>query len=141
MYLFVYGTLMSNIPSSMSKFLRRRATLIGKATTVGRLYDLGQYPGFVPGGEGSVKGELWRLEEERAEQTMEMLDAYESVTGGPEDEYRRVELSVSVSDGGKFLAFTYEYIKPLVKASLIPLGNYSTFYAGNEAHQEFVNGV
>ncbi|SEP98395.1 gamma-glutamylcyclotransferase family protein [Neolewinella agarilytica] len=140
MYLFVYGTLMSNIPSSMSKFLRRRGTLIGKGTVVGTLYDLGQYPGFVAGGEGKVKGELYRLEEARAEQTMEMLDAYESVTGAPEDEYRKIELKVTVGDGGTFTAVTYEFTKSVVDKKTIPLGNYSAFYPTNTEHQRFVNG-
>ncbi|MGB3801726.1 MAG: gamma-glutamylcyclotransferase family protein, partial [Lewinella sp.] len=65
-YLFVYGTLRSDIPSSMSKFLRRRATLVGKATVAGRLVDLGGYPGFLAG-EGKAKGELYRLSVEEAE--------------------------------------------------------------------------
>lgn len=140
MYLFVYGTLMSNIPSSMSKFLRRRATLIGKATTPGRLYDLGLYPGFVGGGEGFVKGELYRLEEARQDQTLEMLDAYESVTGASEDEYHRVEVTVQVNGGGTFQAQTYEFVEDVVGKTLIPRGDYPAYYPTNPDHEKFVNG-
>ena len=139
-YLFVYGTLLTGIPSSMSKFLRRRALLIGKATVAGKLYDLGMYPGFVAGGDEQVKGELYRLNAETVEETLEMLDAYESVTGAPEDEYRRIELEVQVNDGGKFGAFTYAYVKPVEDLPVIPNGNYAAFYPGNAEHQRFVNG-
>ncbi|TXF91181.1 gamma-glutamylcyclotransferase [Neolewinella aurantiaca] len=140
MHLFVYGSLLSNIPSSMSKFLRRRATLIGKATTPGSLYDLGMYPGFVPGGEELVKGELYHINPESEALTMEMLDAYESVTGEPEDEYSRVEIAVQVSGGGTFKAETYVFMGETEGKQLIPKGDYPAYYVGNADHGRFVNG-
>ncbi|MEM9928352.1 MAG: gamma-glutamylcyclotransferase family protein [Bacteroidota bacterium] len=140
MYLFVYGTLLSNIPSSMSKFLRRRATLIGKATTAGQLFDLGMYPGFVGGGAEKVTGELYRLEEARQEQTIEMLDAYESVTGASEDEYHRIEVEVQVGGGGTFSAQTYEYLGNTTGKERIPRGDYPAYYAAHPEHEKFVNG-
>lgn len=124
----------------MSKFLRRRAHLIGKATASGKLYDLGMYPGFVTAAEGVVQGELYRINEENAEETMQMLDAYESVTGAPEDEYKRIEVSVHVSDGGKFNAYTYEYSKATDALKMIPMGNYAAYYPGKKDHERFVNG-
>lgn len=140
MHLFVYGTLLSNIPSSMSKFLRRRAALVGKATVSGKLYDLGMYPGFVAGGDGNVIGELYLVESEKEAQTMEMLDAYESVTGEAEDEYRRVEVEAKVGGGGTFTAQTYEFTGSVDGKSLIPKGNYPAFFEGNKEHSRFVNG-
>jgi len=140
MHLFVYGTLLSNIPSSMSKFLRRRASLVGKATAPGKLYDLGMYPGFVAGGEDNVIGELYLIKPENEEQTMEMLDAYESVTGEEEDEYRRIELTAQVGGGGSFKAQTYEFIGSVEGRALIPKGNYPAFYASSDEHARFVNG-
>ncbi|MEM6769531.1 MAG: gamma-glutamylcyclotransferase family protein [Bacteroidota bacterium] len=140
MYIFVYGTLLTSIPSSMSKFLRRRGQLIGKATVSGTLYDLGMYPGYVAGEEGRVKGELYRLNPETVEMTVDMLDAYESVTGAPEDEYRKIEVMAKVNDGGSFKAFTYEFTKSVAGKAVIPLGDYAAFYPGNEAHGRFVNG-
>lgn len=124
----------------MSKFLRRRATLIGKATTLGKLYDLGLYPGFFSGGEGQVKGELYRLEEARQNQTLEMLDAYESVTGASEDEYHRIEVTVQVSGGGTFQAETYELVEDVADKPLIPRGDYPAYYLTNPEHEKFVNG-
>ncbi len=140
MYLFVYGSLLSNIPSSMSKYLRRRATLVSKSTTPGKLYDLGMYPGFVAGGDDLVKGELYLLKPENEAQTLEMLDAYESVTGEPEDEYLRGEVIVQVGDGGTFKAETYIFRGDVGDKTLIPRGDYPAYYEGNSDHERFVNG-
>ncbi|MEM1357258.1 MAG: gamma-glutamylcyclotransferase family protein [Bacteroidota bacterium] len=139
-HLFVYGTLLSDIPSSMSKFLRRRGKLIGKASVAGTLYDMGMYPGFVAGGSGTVKGELYRLEGDNAKESLSMIDAYESVTGAGNDEYRRITIKGRVSDGGPFEAFTYEIRKKPRGMPEIPRGNYSAFFKGNKEHQRFVNG-
>ena len=139
-HLFVYGTLLSGIPSSMSKFLSRKGELIGPATTEGRLYDLGLYPGFVPGEGGSVGGELHRIDPEFAEMTWEMLDAYEGVTGEPEDEYRRSSISVRTAEGEAFTADTYVFLGDVAKKSTIPDGDYRRFFAATPAHQRFVNG-
>lgn len=135
-FLFVYGTLMSNIPSSMSKFLRRRATLIGKATVSGTLIDLGGYPGLLTGG-GTVKGELYRFNEDRREESWSMLDAYESVTGAPEDEYRKESIDVRVNGGGKFSATTYVYVGSTKGKEVIPNGDYPPFYKNNPEHRKF----
>jgi gamma-glutamylcyclotransferase (GGCT)/AIG2-like uncharacterized protein YtfP len=135
-YLFVYGTLRSDIPSSMSKFLSRRATLIGKATTEGRLIDLGGYPGFLSGG-GTVKGELYRINKDRAEETWQLLDAYEGVSGLSSEEYRRTEVSTKVAGGGNFRAHTYEYQQSAGGKPEIANGDYPPFYRNNPAHQKF----
>ncbi len=50
-YLFVYGTLQSSLRwglgSAERKRLARESTLVGPASTSGRLYDLGAFPGLV----------------------------------------------------------------------------------------------
>ena len=140
MYLFVYGTLLTSIPSSMSKFLRRKGQLVGKATVTGKLFDLGMYPGYISTGSERVKGELYRLNPETAAMTVEMLDAYEGVTGAPEDEYRKIEVMAKVNDGGSFKAYTYEYKGDAAGKEAIPMGDYAAFYPGNKAHERFVNG-
>lgn len=124
----------------MSKFLRRRSKLVGKATVAGELYDLGMYPGFKAGGSGRVTGELYKLDDKRASETIEMLDAYEGVTGEKEDEYLRKEVECRVTDGGKFTAMTYISRSIPASAKQITKGNYASFYAGNSNHQKFVNG-
>ena len=44
--LFVYGTLRPFVAIPMARWLRRAARYVGPATTRGRLYDLGSYPGM-----------------------------------------------------------------------------------------------
>ncbi|NJB86378.1 gamma-glutamylcyclotransferase (GGCT)/AIG2-like uncharacterized protein YtfP [Lewinella marina] len=136
-YLFVYGTLRSDIPSSMSKFLRRRATLVGKATVAGKLIDLGGYPGFIAGGGTMTKGELYRIREDQEEETWQLLDAYEGVSGLPSEEYRRIEVEARVAAGGKFMAQTYEYQQSTGGKAEIPHGDYPPFYRNNPAHRKF----
>ncbi|WP_116126555.1 gamma-glutamylcyclotransferase [Lewinella sp. IMCC34183] len=135
-YLFVYGTLRSDIPSSMSKFLRRRAALVGKATTAGHLIDLGGYPGFVRG-SGKTTGELYRINADQAEETWQLLDAYEGVSGLATEEYGKVEIDVQVAGGGKFRARTYAYQLPHAGKTEIPHGDYPPFYRNNPAHRKF----
>ncbi len=135
-YLFVYGTLRSDIPSSMSKFLRRRASLVGKATASGRLYDLGGYPGFASGG-GKVTGELYRMDDSQAEESWQLLDAYESISGSSSDEYKRIPIDVQVAAGGKFRAQTYALQQSISGKAEIPGGDYPPFYRSNPAHRKF----
>lgn len=135
-HLFVYGTLRSDIPSSMSKFLRRRATLVGKATAGGRLVDLGGYPGFIQG-SGTVKGELYRINPDQAEETWQLLDAYEGVTGAGSEDYRKLEIEVRVSGGGAFRALAYEYQKSASGKTEIPHGDYPPYYRNNAEHRKF----
>ena len=134
--LFVYGTLLSEIPSSMSKFLRRRAELLGAATAGGRLYDLGGYPGFVRGTGTTVRGELYRIKTDRAQETWDLLDAYEGVTGAPNEQYRKIKLDVRCGTN-VHTATTYEYTETPKRLTEIPNGNYLPFYANNPEHQKF----
>ncbi|WP_152572210.1 gamma-glutamylcyclotransferase [Jejuia pallidilutea] len=46
-YLFVYGTLLSNIENSMSRFLSANSEYVGKAYFVGKIYNIHDYPGAI----------------------------------------------------------------------------------------------
>ena len=65
--LFVYGTLRPFVDIPMAKWLRRAARYMGPATTRGRLYDLGAYPGMrAARGRGEfVAGDLYRVSRRR----------------------------------------------------------------------------
>lgn len=80
--LFVYGTLLSGIDHPMGRKLRNEATLLGPASTRGRLYQISWYPGLVPSTETNdmVKGELYRLPE--PQKSFIWLDEYEAVDSG-----------------------------------------------------------
>ena len=140
MHLFVYGTLLSTIPSSMAKFLRRRATLVGAATVQGQLYNLGMYPGFTTKGSATVTGEVYALDVKRAEETLAMLDAYEGVTGEREDEYHRGTVTCTLQNDRKIEAQTYISSSVPGGAATIAGGDYAEFYQRNAEHQRFVNG-
>ena len=140
MHLFVYGTLLSTVPSNMAKFLQRRAKLIGPATVVGTLHDLGMYPGFTTKGADTIVGEVYDIEADRSAQTLEMLDAYEGVTGEAEDEYVRSDIECTLSNGETLTAQTYVSVKLSPDSQPISSGDYTTFYRTNEAHQRFING-
>jgi len=97
---FVYGTLMKG-ERNHSAYLCE-ADLLGDATLEGYdIYDLGSYPGIVPG-SGTVYGELYEIHEE----DVKLMDYLE-------DEgrlYKRVEVEVfakSFNDMEKAYAYVY----------------------------------
>ena len=89
--LFVYGTLRSGFDNPYARLLRERSVFVGNATVRGTTRDLGRYPGFTPGAEGEVKGELYRLETPVA--TLAALDNYEG------EEYERVTIDCRFEGG------------------------------------------
>jgi gamma-glutamylcyclotransferase (GGCT)/AIG2-like uncharacterized protein YtfP len=74
-HLFVYGTLRSGGGAAE---LLRGCRLVGTATVAGTLYDLGDYPALVLGGDGRVEGEVWRCPAD----LLRRLDEYEGVAEG-----------------------------------------------------------
>jgi len=66
--LFVYGTLRPFVDIAMAKWLRSNARHLGSATTPGRLYDLGAYPGMrvARGRRERVVGDVYRIANARA---------------------------------------------------------------------------
>ena len=81
------------------------------ATTVGRLFDFGDYPGLVTGDQ-QVAGELWYVAADHLEQTLLTLDQIEDFRGQDDDLYKRIIVECDV--GGLFQwAFTYLYHQAL----------------------------
>ena len=76
-YLFVYGTLRSQMNDLLHRLLETQAILVGTGTFQGKLYDLGRYPGAVPsrGSTDRVIGEIYRFNE--PQRAFEILDEYE----------------------------------------------------------------
>ena len=102
--IFVYGTLLSTVPSAASKWLLQHAQLLGEASFPGALYDLGSYPGFVltTTSSGRVAGEILQLYDPVA--AFAFLDIYEGLDE-QEPLYRRDVLEHP--DYG--LVWTYAY--------------------------------
>lgn len=125
-YLFVYGTLRSASPHTMSGVLAKRATLVGEATAQGLLFDLGSYPGavHVVGSRSRIRGELYRL---RSPYALTILDAYERCgRGNPQPHlFRRQTTEVRlVGSGDSLRAWIYWYRGSIDGAAPIPSGEY-----------------
>ena len=122
-HLFVYGSLMPHTGGTFARAERTRlandSTIAGPASLMGRLFDLGDYPGLVipPNGAGAaaVHGVLLRLKDPDA--TFGWLDPFEDIEPGRDPEmnaYARILGSVT-TDGGDEIA-TWVYVMRRVPA-------------------------
>lgn len=121
--LFVYGTLRPGLDGPMARWLADRAEWIGAGWIGGKLYQVADYPGFVPGEAGRVYGDLFALPD--AEALLARLDAYEECT--PDDplphEYRRERCLVETADG-PVDAWVYLYALSVTGHRVIASGDY-----------------
>lgn len=128
-YLFVYGSLLKKINHPLHKKLARHSDFLGNATTRGRLFNVGAYPGLALSGKetGVVRGELYQLRQRRL--ILSILDRYEGC--GPQaarpHEYRREIVPVELIDGQLLLAWTYIYNRPTSGLQTIAGGDYLEF--------------
>ncbi len=116
--LFVYGQLRRGQIGHQRLGLEQRTDWLGPARIHGRLYDFGDYPGLILGGDGIVHGEVLAFADPAL---WTVLDAYEDYD--PErseaSEYRRVEVELL---GGAGRAWTYEYNRSVEDRPLIVSG-------------------
>lgn len=133
--IFVYGTLLSEVPSAASKWLHQHAQLLGEVSFPGAIYDLGSYPGFVsvPSAADLVLGEVYQLHD--AVQAFQYLDKYEGVEER-EPQYRREELAHP--DHGA--VWTYIYQGETKDLPLIVGGDYRNYYEQQAGHRLFIRG-
>ncbi len=111
--LFAYGTLMCGLP--LYHLIEGRAEFVAAGSIGGRLVDLGGYPGALPGGPGTIRGEVYRL---RSADVLAALDSAE----GPE--FPRRLTPVRLDDGGEVQAWTYWFNGSVNGAVPIPHGDY-----------------
>jgi gamma-glutamylcyclotransferase (GGCT)/AIG2-like uncharacterized protein YtfP len=100
--LFAYGTLRRGAP--MHGLLEGRTTWLGRASTAGRLLDLGEFPGLVPAQAPSdrVHGDLFAIADAQREELLDALDRYEGAS------FERVQQPVE-GPRGPTLAWVYAY--------------------------------
>jgi gamma-glutamylcyclotransferase (GGCT)/AIG2-like uncharacterized protein YtfP len=124
-YLFVYGTLRPALAPAQMKPLIERLRPLGHATVVGKLYDLGAYPGatFEPG--GLIVGEVLELTEDEA--VLAALDLYEGYDSTDEAQslFVRRRCTAWLSDGHAIECWVYVYQQSLQDAEWITGGDYS----------------
>ena len=87
-HLFTYGTLKSAITTPAGRELLRGCERVGEGVVSGTLYDAGEYPALLLGGEGTVEGEVWRC----PAPLLRVLDRYEGVEEGL---FRRAAVEVA----------------------------------------------
>ena len=128
--LFVYGTLRPFTGSSMAVWLLANAVHLGRGRVLGRLYDLGAYPGMIAARRDGewVVGDLYRLR--RPGPTLRVLDRYEwgsSGRGRPRfaRERRLVELA-----RGSTPAWVYLYRLPVSIRARVRRGDYERVAGG-----------
>ncbi len=110
-YLFVYGTLRSDVHNSQRYRLGAAANLIDTAFITGKLYDFGKYPAAIICTNGyPVRGELYHLPNPIV---LTALDRYENGDATTHSEYRREKVRVQPSRGGPVWAWVYLYNRAL----------------------------
>lgn len=124
---FVYGTLLDGMSRCDALW---GATFLGLAFARGDLYDLGEYPGLVPG-DGIVYGELYAIDEDiRLD-----LDRIEGYVPGCDDRSIYLRRSIDVSlmkDGRPLQAEVYVYNRDLSRAKRIDHGDYRRHHLESE---------
>jgi gamma-glutamylcyclotransferase (GGCT)/AIG2-like uncharacterized protein YtfP len=112
-HIVFYGTLRAGYDAHARLRLRSAFTYVGKCTLGGTLYDLGRYPGFVPGA-GVAEGELYRIEKSSLLQKLDEFEGFD--THHPERSpfvraMIRVKASAVGSAAGRY-AWVYVYNGP-----------------------------
>lgn len=120
--LFVYGTLRPFVDIAMAQWLRAEAKHLGLATTPGRLYDFGAYPGVTAarGRRENVVGDVYRVANPRV---LRALDRYEAGARG-KARFVRERCMVKLDTGGRTSAWLYRYRCSVVGAARIASGDY-----------------
>jgi len=99
MLLFVYGTLRSEFDNRYARLLRAEADLVGRATVMGSIFRVADYPGYRPEPAGEVHGEVYKLRD--PERTLAALDDWEG------EQYTRVKTA------GGFWIYQYKTQPPI----------------------------
>lgn len=96
-HVFVYGTLCQGEQRDINK-LNPHPEFMGESCVRGTLYDLGTYPGIVLGGQGAVRGEVYRI----SAALESLLDEIEEVWPQQTGEYAKREVQVELNGAGNY---------------------------------------
>jgi gamma-glutamylcyclotransferase (GGCT)/AIG2-like uncharacterized protein YtfP len=113
-FLFAYGSLMSSAITAVGfaerAVLAHRARRVCEGSIIGRLYDVGPYPGAVLDGFRSERifGEIWQLPQVRND-LVELLDRYEGCApnNAVPHAYSRRKVVVRTAAGDRRVAWMY----------------------------------
>ena len=125
-YLFVYGTLLKDFNSYMSKFLERNSEFVGSGYFQGNLYEISWYPGAVLSNnpEHKVYGHVFKIK--NPEKTFQVLDDYEGISDSGEhtNEYTRTLIEVYFNETERIYSYVYVYNLPVSNLKHISSGKY-----------------
>ena len=127
--LATYGTLMRSFGNHQNLGVDDRLTFVGKCRWTGVLYDLGRYPGAVPG-EGTVHGDLFRL---RGSQVWSVLDRYEGYDPNREDASLFVRQPVALDTPEDCTAWVYWYNGDPASHPRVSSGDWKTYVKNQNA--------
>jgi len=125
--LFVYGSLLS-ADNEFAKYLSQNAIFYGDGKLIGKLYDMGEYPGAILSDDATydISGSIVRLN--NPEQVLKILDDYESFGEDQEQPnlFVRELLPVITSDGA-INCWIYLYNLSVAGLPEIRSGNYQSY--------------
>ena len=120
---FFYGTLMSGFKRPGRERLDSKLTPIGRGSIHAALFDVGLYPAAIPASDALVQGEVHRMSDDSVLHELDEIEGFR-----PEEPdaslYRRLEATVTLSDGRTEVAWAYFYNAPLGGAPRIESGDY-----------------
>lgn len=118
---FVYGTLLSGL--SRSDILNA-CTLEGGATIQAAMYDLGSYPGIIPG-DNVIHGEVYTVDDDTL-QYLDMIEGY-SINHKNTSLYIRQSIPVTMYDETVETAYAYFYNGSIENCPEIVCGHYKYY--------------
>jgi gamma-glutamylcyclotransferase (GGCT)/AIG2-like uncharacterized protein YtfP len=122
MVLAVYGTLMRAFDRREALGVAGALTYRSRCRFAGRLYDLGRFPGAVPGRD-TVRGELFRIEDP---DVLRCLDRYEGYDPDREGASLFVRRTVSL-EAPEDTAWVYWYNGDVEDAPRVPAGDWAAY--------------
>jgi|SRR5215467_6579400 len=125
-YLFVYGTLAKEIAPREIAATVERLKEVGQGFIIGRLYDVGEYPGAVLNGrpQDKVFGTIYQLPGDPA--VLERLDTYEGFDPArpAQSVFVRRRTSINGLSKMKVKGWVYEYNRNVSSLPRIKNGQY-----------------
>ncbi|MFP4228621.1 MAG: gamma-glutamylcyclotransferase [Salinivenus sp.] len=124
--LATYGTLMRGMGRHESLDVAEALSFVARCQFDGVLYDLGAFPGAVPG-DGTVHAELFRL---RSEEVWSVLDRYEGYTPEAEAQSLFVRRRTPLQSPSDTTAWVYWYAGPTAGRVRVPSGDWRVHVEG-----------
>ena len=120
-FIFIYGTL---LPGLRLEAQMRGARFVAAAQALGRLVDVGRYPGFLQG-DGLVTGEVYEVDELH----LARLDVVEDMVPGDSaaSQYWREQVTVAAGQLHGQPVQTYVYKRPVDGCTAIAHGDYRRY--------------